>query len=554
METRPWHKYYDLGVPASFPIPRINAQDLFGASVAYQPDKVAINMLGTEITFYELRQMSLRMANALVKLGVVKGERVGMALPNCPEFVVAYLAALSVGGIVVNLNPMYTQGELKFMMENTGISTLFTFDGALGTFRPLARELNIQRVIVTKVSDFLNGVPVSTAKGLDLEEGWHHFSEVLAASTDARIPRIPISPDDPALIQFTGGTTGLPKGAVLSHYNLVAAVHMGSQWCPALMQYSTGAERSVLSIVPYFHIYGNISAMNWGLFNCGTQIILPRFDLDEVVSTITKANKISYFPAVPTMITALLNTPKMNEMNLWKKFSFIGSGGAPMPEELINQVRDQGVFFFEGYGMSESTAVGACNPVIGRQKVGSIGLPYLNTDIRLVDIENGTEDVKQGEPGEILMKGPTIMKGYWNNAEETANQLKDGWLYTGDIAVADEDHYLFIVDRKKDMIIAGGFNIYPREIDETLYQHPKVKEVVAVGVPDPYRGETVKVFVVLKDGASATEKEIIDFCKERLAPYKVPKKVEFRGDIPKSAVGKILRKILRDEEIAKQTP
>ena len=552
MEARPWHKYYDYGVPPFFNVPRINAHDLFGASVAYQPEKIAINMCGSEITFFDLRQMALRLANTLISSGVKKGDRVGLALPNCSQFVIAYLATLMSGAIVVNLNPMYTSGELKFMMENTGVETLFTFDGALKTFRPVVAEIGIKRVIVTKISDFMKGVPVSTAKSLELEEGWFHFSELLDASTDARIPRIHIVPEDPALIQFTGGTTGLPKGAVLTHHNVVAAVHMGSYWCPTLLQLSTVQERAVLSAVPYFHIYGTISAMNWGLFNCGTQIILPRFDLDEVADTIAKFPKITYFPAVPTMITALLNHPKMMAEKLWTRFSFIGSGGAPMPEELINQVKDQGVFFFEGYGMSESCGVGVCNPVIGLQKVGAIGLPYLNTDVKLVDIDNGVDEVKQGEPGEILMKGPTIMKGYWNNPEETANQLKDGWLYTGDIAVADEDGYLSIVDRKKDMIIAGGFNIYPREIDEVLYQHPKVKEVVAVGVPDPYRGETVKVFITLKSGVTAEAKEIIAFCKERLAPYKVPKLVEFRSDIPKSAVGKILRKILRDEEISKQ--
>jgi long-chain acyl-CoA synthetase len=551
MEARPWHKYYDPGVPAFFNAPRITAQEILGASAAYQPDKVALDMYGSTITFHELRQMSLRMANALVKLGVRKGDRVGLALPNCSQFVVAYLSILTAGAIVVNLNPMYTQGELKFMMENTGVSALFTFDGALPTFRPLAKALDIKNVIVTKVTDFINGMPASSARSLDLEDGWQHFSELLESSTDARIPRINITSDDPALIQFTGGTTGLPKGAVLTHYNIVSSVHMGSFWCPSLMAYSTIQERAVLSLIPYFHIYGTISAMNWGLFNCGTQIILPRFDLEEVVTTIAKYPKITYFPAVPTMITALLSHPKVKEMNLGKRFSFIGSGGAPMPEELIWQLRDLGVFFFEGYGMSESTSVGACNPVTGLNKTGSIGLPYLNMDVRLVDIETGVDDVKPGQPGEILMKGPTIMKGYWNNPEETANQLKDGWLYTGDIAIADEDGFLFIVDRKKDMIIAGGFNIYPREVDEVLYQHPKVKEAVTVGIPDPYRGETIKVYVTLKQDQTCTDKEIIDFCKEKLAPYKVPRLVEFRPEIPKSAVGKILRKILRDEEIAK---
>jgi long-chain acyl-CoA synthetase len=251
------------------------------------------------------------------------------------------------------------------------------------------------------------------------------------------------------------------------------------------------------------------------------------------------------------MITAIVNHPKVHEMKLNEHIRYFNSGGAPMPSELIARVRDMGIFFGEGYGMSESTALGISNPIMGLSKPGSVGVPYIDTDVRLVDLENGIEDVKPGTPGEIIMKSPMVMKEYWKNPGETANQIKDGWLYTGDIGQADEDGYIYIVDRKKDMIIAGGFNIYPREVDEVLYQYSKVAEAVTVGIPDAYRGETVKVFIVLKPGVPAQEKEIIDFCKTKLAPYKVPKKVEFRDSLPKSAVGKLLRKILRDEEIAK---
>ena len=284
------------------------------------------------------------------------------------------------------------------------------------------------------------------------------------------------------------------------------------------------------------------------MFSCATMILVPRFDIEEVMNMLAGIERIQFFPAVPTMISAILNHPKAKKLELGKKFGLLNSGGAPCPVSLIERAKDLGITFSEGWGMSETTSVGTANPNMGLKKKGSIGVPFPDTEIKLVDPNDGVTEVKQGQPGELIIKGPQVMQGYWNNPEETANQLKDGWLYTGDVAIQDEDGYLFIVDRTKDMIIASGYNIYPREIDEVLYRHPKVAEAVAIGVPDEYRGETIKVFVTLKPGQTATEEEIIEFCKDKLAPYKRPKLVEFRSDIPKSAVGKVLRKVLRAEE------
>ena len=416
--------------------------------------------------------------------------------------------------------------------------------------RGLAKELGLKNVIITGLTDYIQGMPVSSAKSLTLEEGWHHFSELLTASTNESIPRIDADSEEPALIQFTGGTTGLPKGALLTHANIIASVLQCSLWGSALTVYAPSAERSVISVIPFFHIYGNMCCMNWSMFNAATQIIFPRFELEEFLGTIAKFDKITFFPAVPTLITAVVNHPKAAELDLGSRIFLMGSGGAPMPVELIQKVKDLGIFFNEGWSMSETTSQGITSPLL-RHKPGSIGCPLPDNDVRLVDVETGLVDVKPGEPGELLIKGPTVMKGYWNNPEETANQLKDGWLSTGDIVRMDEDGYFYIVDRKKDMIIAGGFNIYPREVDEVLFQHPKVAEAISAGVPDAYRGETVKAYIVLKPGETATAEDIIAFCKEKLAPYKVPKLVEFRKELPKSAVGKILRKILRDEEMAK---
>jgi long-chain acyl-CoA synthetase len=551
METKPWLRHYDYNVPTTLRYPRLGAHELLNIPVSAYPDKAALTFFGSEMSFRQLSVESRRFANALENMGIQKGDRVGIHLPNCPQYLIAYFAALSIGGIVVNLNPLYTPDELKMMANTSGLTTLITFDMALPAIRVLAKEIQIPRIIVTAVTDYINGMPVSTAKSLELEKGWFSFSELLAKYPNPKRSKVLVNPEDPALIQFTGGTTGIPKGAVLTHANIVAGTLECSQWGNPTVSLTPYEKRNVMAVLPYFHVYGNIVVLNWAIMSCATQIQVPRFNIDEMMDLLSKFESITYFPTVPTLITALISHPKAAELDLSKKLGLLNSGGAPMPVELIEQVKDMGIYFSEGYGLSESTSLGISNPILGMKKAGSIGIPFIDNDVKLVDVDGGTEEVPQGTPGEIVMKGPVIMQGYWNNPEETAGQLKDGWLYTGDVAIRDEDGYMFIVDRKKDMIIAGGFNIYPREIDEVLFQHPKIAEAVSLGVKDPYRGETVKAFVVLKPGETCTEKEVIAFCKEKLAPYKVPKLVEFREAIPKSAVGKILRKVLRDEEDAK---
>jgi long-chain acyl-CoA synthetase len=552
LEAKPWHRHYDYNVPTTVRVPRLPIHELIQIPANAYPDKAALNFYGTEITFWELRVLVMRFANALGSLGVQKGERVGIHLPNCPQYPIAYYAVLSLGAIVVNLNPMYTAEELKLMANVTGLTTLITFDMVLPAIRVLFKEVHIPRVIVTKITDYIKGMGVSTADSLDLEKGWYHFSTLIESVQTTERPRVQVNPEDPALIQFTGGTTGIPKGAVLTHGNVVGATLRGALWGNSTIILTPYERRSVIAVLPYFHVYGNIVVMNWAFFSCATQIMIPRFQIDEFMGILANFKEITYFPSVPTMINAVINHPKAAELDLGRRVGMLNSGAAPMPVEMIEQVRDMGIFFGEGYGLTESSSLGISNPILGLKKVGSIGIPFIDNDVRLVSLKDGVTDVKQGEPGEIIMKGPLIMQGYWNNPQETAGQLKNGWLYTGDIAVQDEDDYFFIVDRKKDMIIAGGFNIYPREIDEVLFQHPKVQEAVAVGVADKYRGETVKAFVVLKPGERCTEEEIVTFCREKLAAYKVPKLVEFRSSLPKSAIGKVLRKILREEESAKK--
>ncbi|MCK9274836.1 MAG: AMP-binding protein [Syntrophales bacterium] len=549
MEERIWHRHYDYNVPLTVRRPRLAVPDLLQIPANAYPDKAAVHFLGSEITFWQLRQQVLRMANALGAMGVGKGDRVGLHLPTCPQYLIAYYGVLSLGAIVVNLNPLYTAGELTGVFQSTGITTLFTIDTAVPTVNALLKNVEIKRIIVTRLQDYAKSD--RKKKAPELEKGWHYFSKILDECTSTKRPRVSILPEDPALIQFTGGTTGIPKGAVLSHYNVVGATVGQSLWLSPIAQLTPPERRVWIGAIPFFHIYGNIGVINLSVFNCATQVLVPEFNLDEMMDLLDSYKEILAFPTVPTMISAIINHPRADAMGLDRKLGLLNSGGAPMPVEIINKIKDMGIFYSEGWSMSETTCAGTQNPMLGLSKTGSIGIPVIDTDVRLVDLSEGVNEVPSGEPGEMIIKSPTVTRGYWNNPEETAGQIKDGWLSTGDIAIQDEDGYFYIVDRKKDMIIAGGFNIYPREIDEVLHQHPKIQAAISVGVPHEYRGETVKAFVVLKEGVTATADEIISFCKQKLTSYKVPKLVEFRKDLPQSAVGKVLRRILRDEEIKK---
>jgi long-chain acyl-CoA synthetase len=554
MQSRPWQRHYDFQVPESFKYPQIPASQFLILASKLYPDKPALNFYGSEITFWELRRKVFAMARVMGEKGVKKGDRVGLHLPNSPQYVIAFYAALSLGAVVVNLNPMYTAEELCGICANTGVTTLFTFDMVLSNIRELTARVEIPRVVVTKVTDFIQGFPVSTAKELDLEDGWRHFSELLDTAPAAGPPKVDILPGDPALIQFTGGTTGIPKGAVLTHKNLVAGTIQCATWGTAITGRVPVERLTTLAVLPFFHVYGTIVVLSYSIYTCSTQVLVPRFELEEFMGLLSGFNEISFFPAVPTMINAVVNHPDADKLELDRRLGLFNSGGGPLATELIDRVVDMGIPYSEGWGMSETTSLGIANPVLGLKKTGSIGIPFPDADIRLVDLAEGKHDVARGEPGEILFKSPLVMEKYWNNPDETRNQLtEDGWLSTGDIAVMDDDDYIYIVDRKKDMIIAGGYNIYPREVDEVLYQHPKVADAVTIGVPDEYRGETVKAFIVLKKGEKATDKEIMEFARTRLAAYKAPRIVEFRDDLPKSAVGKILRKELRKQEQAKQS-
>ncbi len=549
MFSRPWHRHYDYNVTPTIRYPQIAVPELLQIPANALPDKAAILYEGARITFRQYREMVLRMTNALAALGVKKGDRVGIQLPNCPQYLIAYYATLMLGGIVVNLNPAYTTDELTKIAADTGLETLIALDENASRIRDFLQQVPVPRIILTHSLEFAHDK--SLVVPAEMDPAWHRFVNLLEDCNDKRRPRVDVDCQDPAVIQFTGGTTGIPKGVVLSHANLIAAVMQTSPRMYPILQFIAPERRSALLIIPLYHVYGNLIA-NWSLFNAATLILVPRFTADGVIDLLQQVDEVTYFPAVPTMLTALLNHKRIDEIDLGGKIHVINSGAAPCPVELIERLRDMGVFITEAWGMSETSGLGAFNPILGKKKPGSIGIPAPDNDIRIVDINDGQTEVAQGQPGELLIKGPAVMKAYWNNPEETADQLVDGWLHTGDIVVQDEDGFLFIVDRKKDMIIAGGFNIYPREVDEVLFRHPKISEAVTVGIPDDYRGETVKAFVVPRQGESLTAEEITAFCKEKMAPYKVPREIEFREALPQSAAGKILRNVLREEEARKK--
>jgi len=549
-ESRFWTQVYNWKTPTTMRYPKIPAYYILRDATVFQPDKTATDFYGAKITWDQLYHKVTRMANVLVEKGLKKGDRVGICLPNCPQFVIAFWAVLMAGGVVVNLNPIYTAEELEFTFKDAGLTGLVTFDTVLPVVKPLIQKLNIPLVVVTRLSDFMPVGKVSTEEELGLEPGWLHFSKILETDRRWAPPLVDIKHDDPAVIQYTGGTTGVPKGAVLTQFNIVAAAIQVVMWCIEMVDNEPTEIQNLLCVIPFFHIYGEVCCILYAARSLMTMVILPRFEPNEVYDAIERYDQYAYFPAVPTMLEALFANPRVNDIDWHRKFVYCGTGAAPASLALYQKCRQYDFNFYEGYGMSETCAMAVSTPG-GRPKVGSVGVPYIDMECRIVD-EDGN-DVPLGERGELWLRGATVMKEYWNNPEETAKALTpDGWLKTGDVVYMDEDGYIFIVDRTKDMIIAGGFNIYPREIDEVLMKHPAVADAMVIGVPDEYRGETVKAFIQLKPGATATAEELIEFCREKLAAYKVPRLVEFRSELPRTPTGKALRRILREEEIAKQ--
>jgi long-chain acyl-CoA synthetase len=553
--ARIWQKFYDEGVPHEIDSPQDPLFVYLERSARDFPAVTATTFFGARLTYKQLAEQINRFAASLGRLGIGPGDRVGIMLPNCPQTVIAYYAALSIGAVVVMTNPMYVEREMTYQFNDAGVKLLVGLDHLFPRIDRTRQETSVEHYVITSIRDYLPFplnllYPLKARKQklnmhVPYGDSIHPFKDLVKKSFGTS-PRAAVSVDDLALLQYTGGTTGIAKGVMLTHRNLVANVMQITAWLP---EFKRGQER-VLCVVPFFHVLGMTAAMNFAVYSAASMVLLPRFELQNFLSTIVKTRP-TIAILVPTIFTAMVNCPRITRYDISSIKNCV-SGSAPLPVEVINRFEElTGGVILEGYGLTESSPVTHVNPIKGKRKSGSIGMAVPSTDAKIMDIETGTKEQAIGEPGELVVKGPQVMRGYWNMPEETAETLRDDWLYTGDIAHMDEDGYVFIIDRKKDMIIAGGFNIYPRDIDEVLYEHPKIADAVTIGVPDPYRGETVKVFVVVKPGETLTKEEVIAHCKERLAAYKVPRLVEFRRQLPKTIVGKVLRKELRAEELRK---
>ncbi len=558
MTSKPWLQRYDKGVPYTIDYPQKPLFHFLEQSAEKYPDRACTVFKGAVISYKEMNEITDRLAAALADMGVNKGDRVGIFMPNTPQFVMAYFGILKAGGVVVATNPLYTPAEIEYQANDAGIEVMFVMTNFYKTIKAAQPKTKIKKLIVTNLKETLPPVLsllFTLAKekkggfriegGLGENEFW--MKDLLAKYRPSDRPKLEVSPQDTALFQYSGGTTGISKGAVASHYNVVADTLMIKSWMTNLNE---GKEITLMAI-PLFHVYGMVAGMTFSMASGASMVMIPNArDLKDVLENINKYRP-TIFPGVPTLYNAINNHPdvKAGKYNLSSIKACI-SGSAPLLRETKEKFEAlSGGKVFEGYGLSEAPTATHCNPLLGENRTGSIGLPLPDVDCKIISLDDGETELPVGEIGELVISGPPVMKGYHNMPTETANALRtlsDGkvWLFTGDIAQMDEDGYFYIVDRKKELIKPGGFQVWPREVEEVLATHPKVLECGVAGIPDPYRGETVKAWIVLKPGETATEEELKAFCKEKLAAYKVPTHYEFRAELPKTTVGKILRREL----------
>ncbi|MBY7143216.1 long-chain-fatty-acid--CoA ligase [Virgibacillus sp. NKC19-3] len=552
-QVKRWHKHYPTEIPTTIDYDKKSLHAFLAESVQRYPKKKALHFMGKELSYNELYAQTRRMANYMQSLGLQKGDRVAVMLPNSPQAVISYYATLMAGAIVVQTNPLYKERELEYQLKDSGATFIVCLDILLPRVTNVRANTDLKHTIVTGIKDYLPFpknvmYPFIQKKQYNMvvkveQSNETHLWQFMMEKSTEDFEEVDVDPvNDLALLQYTGGTTGNPKGVMLTHYNLVSNVQMCVSWL-----YNTKeGEEVVLGVLPFFHVYGMTTVMNMAVMQGFKMILLPNFDAEEVLKTIQK-QKPTLFPGAPTIYIGILSHPAINKYDLSSIQACI-SGSAPLPVEVQEQfekITDGSLI--EGYGLTESSPVTHANFVWGNRVNGSIGVPWPDTDSKIFRMTSG-EEADIGEVGEIAVKGPQIMKGYWNNQEETDNVLKNGWLFTGDLGYMNDEGYFFVVDRKKDVIIAGGYNIYPREVEEVLYENEGIQEAVVVGIPDPYRGETVKAYVVLKEGYALTEKELNAYCRKHLAAFKVPRAYDFREELPKTAVGKILRRQLIDEE------
>ncbi len=558
MNEKPWIKNYDKGVPATIEYPAGPVFQFLDSAAQKYPDRACTIFKGAAISYKEMNEISDRIAGALIAMGVKKGDRVGIFMPNTPQFVMAYFGILKAGGVVVATNPLYTPPEIEHQANDSGIEVMFVMTNFYKTIKAAQPKTKIKKLIVTNLKETLPPllrILFTLAKekkgGFRIEGGladgdiW--FQDMLAKHANTPRPKVDIGSDDLALFQYSGGTTGVAKAAMAMHKNIVADTLQIKAWMTNLNE----GKEVVLMAIPLFHVYGMVAGLLFAMAAGSTMVMVPNpRDLKDVLDNISKY-KATLFPGVPALYNGINNHPdvKAGKYDLSSVKACI-SGSAPLLRETKETFEKlSGGKVFEGFGLSEAPTATHCNPLNGVNKTGSIGMPLPDVDCQIISLDDGETILPQGEIGEIIINGPQVMKGYHNMPTETANTIrtmKDGkvWLFTGDIGRMDEDGYFYIVDRKKELIKPGGFQVWPREVEEVLIMHPKVMDVGVAGIPDPYRGETVKAWIVFKPGETATEDELKSFCKERLAAYKVPTHFEFRAELPKTTVGKILRREL----------
>ena len=556
MSSKTWHRFYDPGVPPVLEFEDITLPGFLERSAAEYPDATALIFLNRTMTYRELQADVDRFAAALARLGVGPGIRVAVQLPNLPQTVIAFYAALSLGATVVMTNPLYVEREIEHQWNDAGCTVAvvadFLFDRRVAHIR---EKLAVEHYVIASIPDFLR-FPLNLLAPLRLRRadppllasvkpgpGVHLMRSLMKQMAPDR-PRPAIAMDDTALLQYTGGTTGVAKGAMLTHRNLSCNVQQVTAW---FVDVRRGGE-VMMGVLPFFHVFGLTVAMAFPLSVAGAVVLMPNpRDMPQLIASISK-HRVTLFPAVPAMFNAIVNAQGVEKLDLTSVRSCF-SGSAPLPPDILQRFEKMtGGKIVEGYGLTETSPVTHANPLDGRRKIGSIGVPLPNTDMKVVSLDDGTTEVGVGKQGELLLKGPQVMRGYWNVPEQTAAAFTDGWFRTGDVAAVDADDYTFIVGRKKDMIIAGGYNIYPDEIDAVLVAHPAVLEAATVGIPDPKRGETVKSFVVLRPGQRATADELTEYCRRELAAYKVPRSFAFLDELPKSSALKILRRELQNHE------
>ena len=551
---KPWLNRYEKGVPHEILFDKGTLPDFLEKSVQRFPEKCALNFEGRRVTYRELHSMIEKFSANLYSFGVRKGDAVAILLPNLISCVVCYYAIIGIGAIAVMNNPLYSDRELEHQFNDSGAKVLITLDLLADRMIDLRPQTGIKQIIYATVGDFLPPVKKILFRlfgkkkriSASVKEADDLYSfEGLMKNKVARAPEINISSNDVAMYQYTGGTTGVSKGVMLTHENLSNHVQQLKSWLP---RFEEGKE-VMLGALPFFHVFGLTVCMNFSILMGWESVIITKPQAGSLINAITKY-KPTFAPMVPTMYINILKHPGVEKADM-TSIRACFSGSAPMPVEVIREFEEKtGAVILEGYGLTESSPIVSVNPFSGIRKAGSIGLPFPNTHCRIVDIEDGETDVLPGECGELIVRGPQVMKGYWKKSGETEKTLRGGWLHTGDIARMDEDGYFYIVDRIKELIISGGYNVYPRDIEEVIYTHPDILEAAVIGIPHPSRGEAAKVFAVLKGGRKMTQKDLIDYCSGKLAKYKLPTKVEFRESLPKSAVGKILKRVLKEGEAA----